>query len=329
MTGLLLFLAAGNFFSSAFQDTTHKPDFYWGANGHPIYQEAYFNNLPLQFAALRRAGLSFYRVDMAAREDGTIPPAVNDRFYRLLKMAVDSSVTLIPVLPLVSTDTLYTLTADTAYQRGLATGRGFAAAYGKYFSYYELGNEDDLKVMIQPAGDGSEVYHYDLDKLKILAACLRGMSQGIREVNSQAGIIISNGGWRHYMYFDLLEKEGVVWNIIGYHWYEDAKNLRPVLRVLRSWYPDKRVWFTEINSRSEGMEQNAHQLRMLQKDIKAIQRLGSTVDALFFYELLDEPATAPREAHYGIYSWDRRYDSVLPKPMLEVIRKVRSEWISH
>lgn len=280
---------------------------------------------------LKKAGLTYYRLDLATNSDGTILPATADRFYHIIKIAADSGITLIPIVFLESSGTLYKLSADTAYEHGKTAGSGFARAYKQYFTYYELGNENDGEVLNQPAGDGDDIAHYDTAKLAILAAYLRGMSEGVRQEDSKAKIIVNNSGWKHYMYFDLLDKQGVKFDIIGYHWYQDLHSLRGVLRVLRSWFPDKRVWFTEFNSQGTLHEQTGSQVQQVRKEINAISRIGRNVDALFFYELLDEPAApvTSTEAHYGLYNWDRRYDSVLAKPILGVIRKAQSDWIQH
>jgi hypothetical protein len=324
MIRLALLLSLTSHYSVFSSDTTHK-DFYWGANGHPLNQEAYLHDPLLQIKALKEAGLGFYRFDVPHDDQGKMIPANEGRLDQLAKIAADSGITLVPVIYLEQASVLYTLSPDTAYDKGLIAGKGFASMYGRYFSYYELGNENDREVLIPPAGDGDDSGHYDLQKVKILAAYLRGMSDGIRQVDGRAKLIISNAGWKHYLYFDLLEKEGVVWDIIGYHWYEDPFTLRLILRILRNSFADKRVWFTEINCPITGADPGKDDLKDMRKNIRSIRNMGRNVDAFFIYELFDEPAQNGGEGHFGLYSWPRRYDSLAPKPLLGVLRKAEAE----
>jgi len=73
------------------------------------------------------------------------------------------------------------------------------------------------------------------------------MEDGIKSVDPAAKMVVSNAGWMHYAYFEVLARQGVKIDVIGYHWYESAGDLKDVLDILRTEYAGKPVWFTEVN----------------------------------------------------------------------------------
>lgn len=299
-----------------------KDDFAWGANGHPLNQEAYWDNIDSQMAVLRTIGLKYYRVDMAHDGEGVLNSLGAARFFRLQESAARNNITLIPVIFPPEAGMLYGLDTTTAYERGLAIGKGFAYNYGRYFSYYELGNENDGDILKQPVRDGSDSAHYDMARLRILASVLKGMSDGVKQEDSDALVIISNAGWMHYAYFQLLEHEGVRFDIIGYHWYQDLEHLREVLISLDVYFPGKPVWFTEVNAWNDqtGYSYNYQKVRVKQY-IDIIRRKGKNVKGLFIYELFDEPAHAlANERSYGLISWKEPYKTFSYKPLALMLK---------
>jgi len=305
-------------------DSTGPRTFSWGINGHPLTQEAYWGNMGLQMKILKELGMGYYRVDMAHDDKGVIYEETKGRFIELMNRAAESGIAVIPILFPPDPAVLYALSgADTAYEKGLALGKGFADLYGKFFDIYEMGNENDANVLIPPAGPGSDPAQYDMRKLKILAGFFRGLSDGIRQVDAGAKLIISNSGWMHYAYFELLSREGVNFDIIGYHWYNDSRHLRSVLRILRSRFSGKPIWFTEINWRSDGnVDEAARREKLIKQYIRAIIHIGKNVQAFFFYELFDEPAIADKnESHFGVVNWNQRYRTISDKPLFSLLRK--------
>lgn len=309
-------------------DTAGRPlradraDFAWGVNGHPLSQEAYRGNIDSQIAVIKALGLSYYRIDMAHYSNGVIDSTEAERFFRLRQLASQRAVTLVPIIFLPDAKAIYELDSATAYEKGRAVGQGFAHNYKSYFHYYELGNEYDIDVLKKPEGDGSDTSHYDMGRFKILASALRGMSDGVKQEDTGCRVIISNAGWMHYAYFQLLEQAGVRFDIIGYHWYEDVRHLRTVLEALNMYFPAKPVWFTEINARNDGVGYSyRHQRARVRKYLKVIRRRGRTVSGFFTYELFDEPANpTSKERSYGLVSWKEPYKTYAFKPLALFIR---------
>jgi len=323
ISGLFQTSLAGRPDTTGIPGNRGKAGFAWGVNGHPLNQAAYFDNIGLQLRMLRSMGMSYYRVDMAHDENGAIAEWTKHRFDELIKKAADDHITIIPLIFPMELKALYQLPdPGIAYDKGLILGNGFASRYGRYFHYYELGNENDGDLIVRPPGDGADTSQYDMVKLKLLAGFLRGMADGIRHKEPDARIIISNAGWRHYAYFDLLEREGVKFDIIGYHWYDDIPNLRKVLRKLKRNYADKTVWFTEINMRGGSIvDSNSRQKKLINSYIRVIKHAGRNIQGCFMYELFDQPTLPPDQRTYGIFQWQRPGDSVSLKPAANVIKK--------
>lgn len=306
--------------------------FVWGVNGHPLTQEAYFGNIDRQIALIRGMGMSYYRCDMSHDGRGVIRDSVKLRyFYELVRQAGASGISIIPLLFPPPPTVLYAL-PDTvaAYEQGFTLGRGFAEQYGRYFHLYELGNENDND-LITPGTDGAERYQYDTVKLNLLAAWLNGMSDGLRKLVPDARIIVSNGGWKHYAYYRLLEEKGVKFDIIGYHWYDGGRaDLRGVLSVLKTQFAGKTVWFTEVNRRggNAGSADRA-QKRKVNLYLRMMRKAGKNIKGAFIYELFDQPGLeGANERQYGIFPVGRGPEEIKEKPLGRVIRSCirRRSW---
>lgn len=296
--------------------------FVWGANGHPINQEAYWGNVEAQMEVLKTVGLRYYRVDMPYSEDGALDSLSAGRLERLHELAVRNGITIVPIVFLPEARILYGMDPESAYKSGFAASSGFVHRYKDYFHYYEMGNEYDGDVIKLPAGDGSDTAQYDMTRVRILGSALKGMSDGIRQEDAKASIIVSNAGWMHYAYFQLLELEGVRFDIIGYHWYEDVRHLGVALDALNRYFPAKPVWFTEINARNNGAGYFYHHQKVrVRKYLKMVRRHGRTVNGVFIYELFDQPANlALKERSYGLVSWKEPYKTYVLKPLASFLR---------
>jgi len=295
-------------------DTTR---FVWGANGHPTNQSAYWGNIDSQIVALRAADLSYYRIDVGFDDQGNMDGAAAARLSELAQKARPAGITLVPVLVPSLLRTLYdSSSVEEVYSKGYLLARGFALKDGSWFSYYELGNENDIQLISSSLVDGSDPSQYDTVKTRTLAALFRGMEDGIKSVNPAAKIIVSNAGWMHYAYFEVLAREGVHIDIIGYHWYYDLEHLKEALYALRTQYADKPVWFTEVNGRySDEGNHDKQQYRRIKSYLRVIRKKGSNVKGFFVYELFDQPEASQGERRFGLITWTKPYSSFVYKPV--------------
>src|SRR3982074_3815466 len=83
-------------------------NFAWGISVHPLAQRAYFDNIDQQIGAIKRIGLSFYRVDIIPDSSGLLKDSAAERRLMELAMAAEAShVALIPAILLPDDIVLY------------------------------------------------------------------------------------------------------------------------------------------------------------------------------------------------------------------------------
>ena len=302
-----------------------------GINGHPLTQEAYLEaSLDSQVNLIKELNLNYYRIDLVIDEVGNLQNEV--RFQELVRKAKNKNIEILPVL--INSGWEKEIKQQNSYLLGQKIGAKFALTYKSNIEYYEIGNEDDSKLM-SAKDDGSLTEHYDLTKLKKLINYYKGVIKGIKTEDKNAQIIISSSGWLHLGFFKLLEEANVNYDILGYHWYSDMGDLKNdrfnILDSLDKF--NKPIWFTEINRRNgskEGAytgntsfkESESKEVAQSQWIKRYIEQLctKSNVRAIFIYELFDEPAfddskgfEAPHEAYFGLVNWEKRYSQVQRK----------------
>lgn len=305
------------------QKTVKK--FIYGINGHPLTQESYVNNIDLQIKLLKDLNSNFYRIDLAIDSNGFV---INEaKFLSTVNKLRKNAITVLPVL--IFNRNIYNYNnSDEAYRKGLVYGMNFAKRYKNYFDYYEVGNEEGINVIVGPHVDGDIINHYDPAKPKKVMPYFKGVCEAIKKADPNAKIII-NEGWVHYGFFDLLKMYKVKYDIIGYHAYSDMgdvnrarKNFGNVLDTLNRKF-GKRIWVTEFNVRNgSSLKDDSAQRSWFIRNLKTMHS-SKFVDAVFIYELLDQPAfdnpqspyNNPAEAYYGLVVWSNKYSSTVKKPL--------------
>lgn len=304
--------------------------FIWGINGHPLTQEAYKGNIDLQLDLIQKMGMNYYRVDVSTDTNGVVVQQA--MMEELLRKAAIRNIKLLPMVYL--TGWQKSSNEADAYRRGHKIGFAFASVYSSHFHYYEMGNEEETKIL--KGGDGDKTTDYNLQQFKLLAAFFKGMNEGIKAVDPTAQTIIDNSGWLHYGYFQLLREYNVPYDILGLHWYSDmgdlnnAKGRGDILSVVSSF--QKPVWITEINRKhgswnSDGTAAEEDQRAWMDRYMLQLHQ-RTQIKAFFVYELLDEPAFAdkgkaaynPSESAYGVVSWTSRYSAYQLKPLFAAMQ---------
>lgn len=304
--------------------------FIWGINGHPLTQDSYKNNIDLQLDLIQKMAMNYYRVDISTDTNGVVTQQAI--MQELLRKAEARNIKLLPMVYL--TGWQKSSNEADAFRRGRKIGAAFTAAYSNYFHYYEMGNEEERKIL--KGGNGDKTTDYDLQQFKLLAAFFKGMHEGIKAADATAQTIIDNSGWLHYGYFQLLRDYGVPYDILGLHWYSDmgdlnnAKGHGDILSVVCSF--QKPVWITEINRKhgswnSDGSSAEEDQRAWMDRYMLQLHQ-RTQIKAFFAYELLDEPAFAdkgkpaynPSESTYGVAGWTSRYRAYRLKPLFATMQ---------
>src|SRR5690606_9299240 len=175
-----------------------------------------------QIELLKEHQLEYYRVDITTNDDGSVNtyPA---KFDELLRLTTEKGIKILPVIKIDKQLADYSHTTEQAYSLGRKQANGFITKYGNVFEYYELGNEQENRILYKNT-NGMRVEDYDPQKLEVLVSYFKGMIDGIKTISPNAKIMIT-GGWLHWGYFEFLEKEEVNYDIISWHWYSNMGSM--------------------------------------------------------------------------------------------------------
>jgi hypothetical protein len=278
-----------------------------------------------QIALLKNMKMSWYRINVQTKADGS---ASSSSLLEALQAAGTSAgVKLLPMLYLRTFS--FSDSESTAYQKGKTLGANFAAKYGKYFTYYNLGNDLELKIL-NSGRNGDKASDYKQAQFKITAAYLKGMDEGIKSKDAGAQTMIT-AGWLHYGFLKMCESYGVKFNIVSYNWYSDMEGAAakgagiPDITVkLASLFPGKPIWFTESNYRynlgASTSTNEANQNSFVTKFI-AKCRNNPQVKVVIFYELFDESYKAGQEGYYGFIKGKSPYTTFTNKVLANTLMR--------
>lgn len=286
-------------------------EFMLGVNGHlgdaPYVQLAASKQIQL----LNEMKMKWYRINIQTYADGTIK--TESRFLALHKAASEKGVNILPVIYTRSLD--LNKTESESYKLGWELGSNFAAKYGQYFTYYDMGNDLELELLIK-GKTGQSQNHYDRRKTNVTAAYLKGMDEGIKSKDPTAKTMIS-AGWIHYGFIRMCDWYGVKFDVVAYHWYSDMEgsapkapyNIPDITIKLASLFPNKPIWFTEFNYRYKEAKSDTYETDQNAFIMQFIQKCKNNpkVQALLIYELLNEPYKNGDEGHFGLIKWVNRY----------------------
>ena len=305
--------------------------FQYGINGHPLTQESYKDNLNLQIRMLKRLGVRFYRIDVPISASGVV--IEHDKFLNVIQSMRKNGITVLPVL-VFDQQNYMSRSPEQAFTDGLTYGRAFSQRYKAYFNYYEVGNEEDNQAILGPHVHGNEIAHYDTPKGKNVVPYIKGICQGIKQQDKTAKTIV-NINWVHYGFLQLLENADVKFDRVGYHWYSDMGNMQTsgagFGNVIDTVYKrfKKPIWLTEINVRGGvPMVADVTKENWLRANLSFLRK-NKHVEAVFIYELLDQPAFAEARARasynvsesaYGLGGWQRKYSEAKEKPLFRLYK---------
>ena len=295
LAGLLLVLSG-----PAFANTI------WGANGHPFTAYAGIS-ADDQLDALRRVGLTDYRVNIASTD--SIP-----RLAELVSKARSRGIRILPVVtPPLDLDKE---TADDIYRKSYDLAFALVSRFKDDIRVWELGNELENYAIIQPCEmmDNGQQYNcawgpaggvgkneYFGPRWRKVSAELRGLSDATVAVDPTIRKAIGTAGWGHFGAFNRMRDDGVRWDITVWHYYQGDPG--ESLKMLQQF--DRPIWVTEFNASggsTKGEQAQADGLRQMMTYLKSYGD-KYRVEAAFIYELLDEPYWEPSsEARMGLYT---------------------------
>jgi hypothetical protein len=288
-----------------------------GIVGHPMGDAPYVQTpATTQIKLIKGMGMTWYRVGFQTTSDGSI--TVPWLFNPLITAANAGGVHILPMLHPRTLD--LNASQSTAYQAGKKLGADFAAKYGQYFTYYDLGNDLELKVLL-PNTTGQSQADYDRTKFNVIAAYVKGMDEGIKSKDADAKTMVS-AGWLHYGFIRMLDWYGVKFDVVAYHWYSEMEAIAPkapyyipdITKKLASLFPNKPIWFTEFNLRYKDVSTHEADQNKFISNFIAKCKANPQVKVAIIYELFNEPQKSSElESNYGIVKWASTYTSWLKK----------------
>jgi hypothetical protein len=280
-------------------------DFLWGVNGHPITS---YPGVPIdkQLDFIKDLGLKSYRVNVTGEDSA-------DMLGSLVDAGKARGIDILPVLTPEGID----LDKDSP---GVLYGktRKLAVALGTRFKndirVWELGNEIENYAIIKPcekrddgtqypcewgpAGGTGALDYYGPRWVKV-SAVLKGLSEGMTEVDPGIRKAIGTAGWGHTGAFARMKQDGIAWDISVWHMYGEDPEW--AFREISNY--GKPIWVTEFNNPNGSQRSERQQAEGIKQAMTRLRELSEKykVEAAHIYELFDETYWAPSfEANMGL-----------------------------
>lgn len=111
-------------------------------------------------------------------------------------------------------------TIDDTYKDGYSVADEISRHYKGKIKYYQLMSEQGSGASYGPAYSGENESDYDPAKYNKAKEWMKGASTAIRKNDSNAYIVITDQ-WTHTAYFDMLIRDKIDFDIIGWDWFGD------------------------------------------------------------------------------------------------------------
>lgn len=104
------------------------------------------------------------------------------------------------------------------YKDGNNVGKEIASRYKGKIKYYQLMSEQGSTALKGASYSGEKESDYDKAKYEKVRQWMKGASDAIRKVDPNAKLVITDQ-WTHTAYLDMLARDKVDYDIIGWDWY--------------------------------------------------------------------------------------------------------------
>ena len=226
-------------------------EFIWGVSMYPFAADHVYiqKNWISQLALAKNLNVDYVRIkwDDAAYTD----PKANLEFHdKFLKEIFNQKLGLYLILE--PDQDLKKM--DNAYEEGYQTASRVASFYKGKIDYYQLMNESASNAIKGPQYSGEKESDYDPVLYPIVRDWIKGASAAIEKEDPSAKRVVTDQ-WTHYAFFDMLEKDGIDYDVLGWDWFSDMglmgdKKLssgQTILEKLQSF--GKPVILAEVNAR--------------------------------------------------------------------------------
>lgn len=223
-------------------------------------------------------------------------------------------------------------------QFGYEYAKTIVGNYKDRVKYWQMLNEIGGTAMTSNA-DGRLPEQFDQKIYERLRAFLKGAARGIAEADPKAKRIINNQ-WLHVGMLDLIAKDKIPFEVIGWNWFVDDIdmtkveytpgqffNLHEELQKRKQTTGAKEIWLSEFNKDHGSFEGKEKE----QADYLALKlpelRDSKVFSAIFIHELFDKPAQKlEQDRHWGIIEVQTTpVVKLTPKPAAQVVSEIISE----
>ncbi|MGZ0147673.1 twin-arginine translocation signal domain-containing protein [Kribbella sp. WER1] len=268
----------------------------WGVCGHPpsIDDTSYpADGVWDQLALAASLGVGYYRVDFMIP---TTDSASTDWSWydAIVSAARGNGVQLMAILTVPDA----IADADNGWIQSQVSM--LVSRYAGQIPLYQIQNEMDGVAINGPGVDGSSINDYNPDRYAAVRDRMWAICDGVRNSDSQAGRVV-NMTWKHTGFLQLLNNDGLPYEINGLDWYWGMDDLLAVLEVINR-FQQREILLTELNI-TDGT-QSASEAEQADYIANTVQTLRASapdkVHGVYVYELFDQPAWDDSQAHYGL-----------------------------
>ena len=210
------------------------------------------------------------------------------------------------------------LKSKKPYDEGYALGKKLAGKLTGQVIYYQLMSEPASTALKGGQYTGTKETDYDPAKYQIVMNWLKGASDGVKAADPSAKVVI-NDQWTHFAFFDMINRDGVKFDVLGWNWFSDMGFLgdktlddgTKVIDKLKSY--GKQIILTEVNARpdsNKGMDENV-QSDFIQKMADFAWANKDSIHGFYVLELTDQPAAqihAAKSEFYGLIKFKQNAD---------------------
>jgi len=306
-------------------------DLLWGVNGHPI--NAYDGvRIGLQLDYLKDLGARSYRVNISYETGASV-------LASLVEEGKKRGVAILPVITPGGID-LDTQSPEELYDRAKKLAVSLGSRFKNDIRVWELGNEMENYAIINPCETRDDGTQYPCDwgpaggvspldyfgpRWRKASAVLKGLSDGMTEVDPTLRKAMGTAGWGHLGAFERMKADGIKWDISVWHMYGEDPEWA-FKELSRYGHP---IWVTEFNNPYGSQRGEQQQAEGLRRDMQRLRQLQDKyrVEAAFIYELLDETYWAPSfEAEMGLVrllpTGEGGWAVGEPKPAYDTVREL-------
>lgn len=208
-----------------------KKGIMWGVNAHPGWPGTVYarQSIDVQMKRAASMGLRHFRINMSA--------AAQDRFDFLnaaIAAARPYGIVVTPVLTPTETKT-----EDESYRAAYDMAFKFAQRFRGGVPVWELGNEEDHRVVADSFEDNSDPKKVRaFPNYAAVRGKLRGLLAGIRAGDETSKVAVGDAGGCNYGFTQALWEDGLRWDMTLFHPYDfwgEPRQSRFDRHALRRW----------------------------------------------------------------------------------------------